>query len=79
MNIPTGEYEHTFSPPDKFEMFFQLFFGGITLKFTPSEKGSIVSTRSSSAFPPSVIIYSMSHEREDTTNDTNLNSLGTSL
>ena len=38
-------------------MFFQLFFGGITLKMIPSEKGSILSTSSNSAFPPSVIIY----------------------
>ena len=47
----------TFSPPDRFEMFFQLFFGGITLKIIPSEKGSILSTSSSSAFPPRVIIW----------------------
>ena len=47
----------TFSPPDKFEMFFQLFFGGITEKIIPSEKGSMLSTNSSSAFPPNVIIY----------------------
>ena len=38
-------------------MFFQLFLGGITLKMMPSENGSILSTNSSSAFPPSVIIY----------------------
>ena len=51
------ELHITFSPPDKLEMFFQLFFGGITLKMIPSEKGSILSTSSNSAFPPSVIIY----------------------
>lgn len=49
--------QHTFSPPDKFEIFFQLFLGGLTLKTTPSEKGSKESTSSSSASPPSVIIY----------------------
>lgn len=47
----------TFSPPDKFAIFFQLFFGGLTLKTTPSEKGSRESTSSSSASPPNVIIY----------------------
>lgn len=46
----------TFSPPDKLAIFFQLFFGGLTLKTTPSEKGSKESTNSSSASPPSVII-----------------------
>lgn len=46
----------TFSPPDKLEIFFQLFLGGLTLKTTPSEKGSKESTNSSSASPPSVII-----------------------
>jgi hypothetical protein len=30
----------TFSPPDKLAIFFQLFFGGLTLKTTPSEKGN---------------------------------------
>lgn len=44
-----------FSPPDRFEMFFQLFFGGMTLKVTPSENGSSESTSSSSAFPPKVM------------------------
>jgi len=48
--------DHTFSPPDKFEMFFQLFLGGMTLKMMPSEKGSMLSTSSNSALPPSVII-----------------------
>lgn len=48
--------ERVFSPPDRFEMFFQLFFGGMTLKMIPSENGSRESTNSSSAFPPSVII-----------------------
>lgn len=38
-------------------MFLQLFLGGITLKMIPSEKGSILSTSSSSALPPKVIIY----------------------
>jgi hypothetical protein len=38
-------------------MFFQLFLGGITLKMMPSENGSMLSTNSSSAFPPRVIIY----------------------
>jgi hypothetical protein len=47
----------TFSPPDRFEMFFQLFLGGMTLKIIPSEKGSMLSTNSSSALPPKVIIY----------------------
>lgn len=47
----------TFSPPDRFEMFFQLFLGGITEKMMPSENGSMLSTSSSSALPPSVIIY----------------------
>ena len=37
-------------------MFFQLFLGGITLKMIPSENGSRLSTSSSSALPPSVII-----------------------
>lgn len=46
----------TFSPPDKFAIFFQLFLGGLTLKTTPSEKGSKESTNSSSASPPRVII-----------------------
>ncbi|XP_065635653.1 structural maintenance of chromosomes protein 4 [Quercus suber] len=35
----------------------ELFFGGRTLKTTPSENGSKESTSSSSASPPSVIIY----------------------
>jgi hypothetical protein len=46
------------SPPDKLAIFFQLFFGGLTLKTTPSEKGSKESTSSSSASPPNVIICS---------------------
>jgi len=37
-------------------MFFQLFLGGITLKMIPSENGSRLSTSSSSALPPIVII-----------------------
>lgn len=37
-------------------MFFRLFFGGMTLKIMPSENGSILSTNSSSALPPKVII-----------------------
>ena len=49
---------YTFSPPDKLAIFFQLFFGGLTLKTTPSEKGSSESTSSSSASPPRVIICS---------------------
>ena len=48
--------DQTFSPPERFEIFFQLFLGGITEKMIPSENGSILSTSSSSAFPPSVII-----------------------
>ena len=51
------DMKRTFSPPDKLAIFFQLFFGGLTLKTTPSEKGSKESTSSSSASPPSVIIY----------------------
>lgn len=51
-----GENKITFSPPDKLAIFFQLFFGGLTLKTTPSEKGSRESTSSSSASPPRVII-----------------------
>ena len=47
----------TFSPPERFEIFFQLFLGGMTLKMIPSEKGSMLSTNSSSALPPRVIIY----------------------
>src|SRR5882762_10434623 len=38
-------------------MFFQHFLGGMTLKIIPSEKGSMLSTNSSSALPPKVIIY----------------------
>ena len=38
-------------------MFFQLFLGGRTLKTIPSEKGSKLSTNSSSASPPRVIIW----------------------
>ena len=38
-------------------MFFQLFLGGRTLNTMPSEKGSRLSTSSSSASPPNVIIY----------------------
>jgi hypothetical protein len=49
--------KYTFSPPDKLEIFFQLFLGGITLKIMPSEKGSKLSTSSSSALPPRVIIW----------------------
>lgn len=45
-----------FSPPERLEIFFQLFLGGMTLKMIPSEKGSRESTSSNSAFPPSVII-----------------------
>lgn len=45
-----------FSPPERLEMFFQLFFGGRTLKTIPSENGSRLSTSSSSASPPRVII-----------------------
>jgi len=41
-------------------MFFQLFLGGMTLKTMPSEKGSRLSTSSSSALPPSVIIWYIS-------------------
>jgi hypothetical protein len=37
-------------------MFFHDFLGGITENIMPSEKGSRLSTSSSSAFPPSVII-----------------------
>jgi hypothetical protein len=48
----------TFSPPERLEMFFQLFLGGITLNNIPSENGSRLSTSSNSAFPPMVIIYS---------------------
>lgn len=55
-----GSYRsRTFSPPDKFEIFFQLFFGGMTLKMMPSENGSMLSTNSSSALPPRVIILAM--------------------
>jgi hypothetical protein len=36
--------ERVFSPPDKFEMFFQLFFGGRTEKTMPSVNGSNEST-----------------------------------
>src|SRR4051812_9027665 len=49
-----------FSPPDRFEMFFQLFLGGMTLNRMPSEKGSSESTSSSSALPPIVIIWYIS-------------------
>lgn len=52
----------TFSPPERFEMLFQLFFGGITLNEMPSEKGSRLSTSSSSALPPRVIIYGTVHD-----------------
>ncbi len=41
-------------------MFFQLFLGGRTEKTMPSEKGSRESTSSSSASPPSVIIWYIS-------------------
>ena len=54
-NLEHGQLR-TFSPPDRFEMFFQLFFGGLTLKTIPSLNGSRVSTSSSSASPPSVTI-----------------------
>lgn len=37
-------------------MFFHDFFGGMTEKMMPSLNGSRLSTSSSSAFPPSVII-----------------------
>jgi hypothetical protein len=47
----------TFSPPERLEMFFQLFLGGITLNKIPSENGSRLSTSSNSAFPPIVIIF----------------------
>lgn len=45
-----------FSPPERLEMFFQLFFGGRTLNTTPSVNGSKLSTNSNSASPPRVII-----------------------
>mmetsp|Transcript_93753 Transcript_93753/g.264718 ORF Transcript_93753/g.264718 Transcript_93753/m.264718 type:complete len:231 (-) Transcript_93753:3296-3988(-) len=49
-----------FSPPERFVICFQLFFGGLTLKLMPSLNGSSVSTSSSSASPPSVIIWYIS-------------------
>src|SRR5271170_6595003 len=55
----------TFSPPDKLEIFFQLFFGGITLNKIPSENGSKLSTSSNSAFPPIVIIWYISFNRKE--------------
>lgn len=51
---------YAFSPPDKLEIFFQLFFGGMTLNSIPSENGSKLSTSSNSALPPIVIIYHVS-------------------
>ena len=45
-----------FSPPDRFDIFFQLLRGGLTLNTIPSENGSKLSTSSNSASPPSVII-----------------------
>lgn len=56
MRVKFNDYI-TFSPPDRLEIFRQLFLGGMTLKMIPSENGSMLSTSSSSAFPPSVIIY----------------------
>ena len=50
-----------FSPPERFDIFFQLFFGGRTLNTIPSENGSRLSTSSSSASPPSVIIFERSN------------------
>ena len=41
-------------------MFFQLFFGGLTLNTIPSMNGSSESTSSSSASPPRVIIWYIS-------------------
>ena len=38
---------NTFSPPDKLEIFRQLFLGGITLKIIPLENGSMLSMSSS--------------------------------
>jgi len=54
-----------FSPPLRFEIFFQLFFGGMTLNKIPSEKGSRLSTSSSSALPPIVIIWYISFKRNE--------------
>lgn len=69
------ERERTFSPPDKLAIFFQLFFGGLTLKTTPSENGSRESTSSSSASPPSVIICNrlkcMIHDNDQNTKEYN--------
>ena len=36
--------DNVFSPPDKFEMFFQLFLGGLTENTIPSVNGSNEST-----------------------------------
>lgn len=46
-------------------MFFQDFFGGITLKRIPSEKGSRLSTNSNSALPPSVMSWYMDFRCEE--------------
>ncbi|KAH3679833.1 hypothetical protein WICPIJ_008495 [Wickerhamomyces pijperi] len=52
--------DKVFSPPDKLEMFFHDFFGGITENKIPSENGSNESTSSNSALPPIVIIWYIS-------------------
>ena len=40
------------SPPDNFIIYFQVFFGGLTLNDIPSEKGSKESHNSKDASPP---------------------------
>ena len=45
------------SPPDKLEICFQDFLGGLTVKLIPSEKGSKESTNSNSASPPLVMSF----------------------